>query len=120
LPEENCIFCQIIAEKEPAVFHYKSKEFVVFENNLRWFPVQLLVVPTKHMMQNDLWSDSELVSNLCTMANKIGQTHCPDGYRILSNFGAHGMQSQPHAHIHLIGGEELGLYVKGRPPFFPQ
>ena len=71
MPEENCIFCQIIAEKEPAVFHYKSKEFVVFENNLRWFPVQLLVVPTKHMMQSDLWSDSELVSNLCTMANTL-------------------------------------------------
>lgn len=113
----DCIFCRIISGNEPAVFHVKEPSFVVFENNLHWFPVQLLLVPTIHIMQDDLWSDPDLLSRLGTAANALGKEKCPEGYRILSNFGPHGMQSQGHAHLHLIGGVELGLYVKGRPPF---
>ena len=26
------------------------------------------------------------------------------------------MQTQPHAHVHLIGGVSLGLYMNGSPP----
>jgi diadenosine tetraphosphate (Ap4A) HIT family hydrolase len=39
---------------------------------------------------------------------------CPDGYRLLSNFGNDALQTQEHAHLHVIGGTKLGLYV--RPP----
>jgi histidine triad (HIT) family protein len=117
LNSRDCVFCKIISGNEPAVFHVKKPSFVVFENNLRWFPVQLLLVPTIHIMQDDLWSEPDLLSRLGTAANSLGKELCPEGYRILSNFGPHGMQSQSHAHLHLIGGMELGLYVKGRPPF---
>ena len=106
-----CIFCDIISLKEPTVFHHKESDFVVFENNLNWFPIQLLLTPTTHMTQSELWSSDKLIKKMANHANEIGKTKCPDGYRILSNFGDHGMQSQQHAHIHVIGGKELGLYV---------
>jgi diadenosine tetraphosphate (Ap4A) HIT family hydrolase len=35
----------------------------------------------------------------------------PNGFRILSNFGPDGLQSQSHAHIHVIGGMPLGEYA---------
>ena len=37
--------------------------------------------------------------------------HCPNGFRLLSNFGYEAMQSQEHAHVHVIGGTFLGEYA---------
>ncbi len=34
-----------------------------------------------------------------------------NGFRILSNFGHDGMQSQSHGHLHVIGGANLGPYA---------
>jgi diadenosine tetraphosphate (Ap4A) HIT family hydrolase len=44
-------------------------------------------------------------------AVEAGREHCPNGYRLLSNFGHDGMQSQRHGHLHLIGGMYLGPYA---------
>ena len=63
-----------------------------------------------------MWSSAGLIEKLCMFANDIGKRECPDGYRIFSNFGHHGMQSQSHAHLQILGGARLGLYVNGRPP----
>ena len=34
-----------------------------------------------------------------------------DGYRLVSNSGAHGRQEVPHFHIHILGGEQLNLKI---------
>ena len=112
--DQDCIFCKIISGKEPATFHHEEKDFVVFENNLKWFSTQLLFVPRLHITQSNLWSSKNLISDIGFLANEIGQKRCPSGYRILSNFGVDGMQSQEHAHLHLVGGSKLGMYVWGK------
>ena len=104
---QSCIFCEIIADISPAKFHYRSEDFVVFENNLNWLPTQLLIVPTNHLTQYELWNSGVLLSKMGKYANDLGEKLCPNGYRILSNFGDDGMQSQPHAHLHLLGGRKL-------------
>ena len=109
--DDYCIFCEIIAGSAPAEIYYTAKNFLVFKNNLHWFPTQLLFVPVNHMSQSELWSSGFLISEIARKCDEIGKTECPEGYRILSNFGEHGMQSQRHAHVHLIGGKRLGLYV---------
>lgn len=108
---QSCIFCEIISDKSPAKFHYRSEDFIVFENNLNWLPTQLLIVPTNHLTQYELWNSGELLSKMGKCANDLGKKLCPNGYRILSNFGNDGMQSQPHAHLHLLGGRALGMYI---------
>jgi diadenosine tetraphosphate (Ap4A) HIT family hydrolase len=43
-----------------------------------------------------------------TISEIIGQYGLAgDGYRIVANTGAHGGQSVPHFHMHLIGGAML-------------
>tara|TARA_Y100000817_G_scaffold264393_1_gene219771 strand:- start:7386 stop:7769 length:384 start_codon:yes stop_codon:yes gene_type:complete len=111
-----CTFCKIVAEEEPAIYIHKENDFIVFENNLYWFPTQLLLVPTTHMTQKELWNNKNLIAKISQYANKTGEKKYPGGYRILSNFGYDGMQTQPHAHVHLIGGVSLGLYMNGSPP----
>jgi diadenosine tetraphosphate (Ap4A) HIT family hydrolase len=41
----------------------------------------------------------------------MGERFCRNGFRVLSNFGTDAMQSQPHGHVHVIGGTYLGEYA---------
>jgi histidine triad (HIT) family protein len=103
-----CTFCQIVARKEPAEILYEDEDVVVFRNRLRWVPVMLLVVPREHIPQEELWRNMGRVGEV---AVQMGFAHCPNGFRVLSNFGFDGMQSQDHGHIHVLGGTFLGEYA---------
>jgi histidine triad (HIT) family protein len=103
-----CVFCEIIAGREPADILYEDDEVIVFRNRLRWVPVMLLSAPKLHLTQAELWTNLGRVGE---MAVQMGQKHCPNGFRLLSNFGRDGMQSQEHAHVHVIGGTFLGEYA---------
>jgi len=103
-----CVFCEIIAGREAADILYQDDEVVVFRNRLRWAPVMLLSAPTKHLTQAELWTNLGRVGE---KAVEMGEKHCPGGYRLVSNFGRDAMQSQDHAHVHVIGGTFLGEYA---------
>jgi histidine triad (HIT) family protein len=104
----SCVFCEIVAGREPAEVLYQDDEVMVFRNRLRWVPVMLLAVPKRHMTQAELWQD---VGRVGETAVRMGQEHCPRGFRLLSNFGYEAMQSQEHGHVHIIGGTFLGEYA---------
>ena len=106
----ECVFCEIIAGKSPANVHYEDDEIIVIDNVLRWTPVMLLVIPKRHMSQEELWS-GEILAGLGRAAVDVGTQLCPRGYRILSNFGPDAMQSQEHGHLHVLGGMYLGPYA---------
>lgn len=103
-----CVFCEIVARREPAEILYEDDDVVVFRNRLRWVPVMLLVAPRKHMSQAELWRDMGPVGRV---AVEMGEQHCPNGFRLLSNFGFDAMQSQYHGHVHVLGGIYLGEYA---------
>lgn len=104
----HCTFCEIVARREPAEILYEDDEVIVFRNRLRWVPLMLLVMPKAHKTQMELWREMGRVGEI---AVRMGQEHCPGGFRILSNFGYEGMQSQEHGHVHVLGGTFLGEYV---------
>jgi histidine triad (HIT) family protein len=103
-----CVFCEIVAKREPAEIIYEDDQVMVFRNRLRWVPVMLLAIPKAHMTQDELWRDMGPVGKV---AVEIGRKFCPNGFRLLSNFGFDAMQSQEHAHVHILGGTFLGEYV---------
>lgn len=103
-----CVFCEIVAGREPADILYQDEGVIVFRNRLRWVPVMLLSAPTKHLTQAELWKDLGRVGE---KAVEIGERLCPGGFRLVSNFGRDAMQSQDHAHVHVIGGVFLGEYA---------
>ena len=103
-----CTFCEIVARREPAEVMYEDDEVMVFRNRLRWVPVMLLVIPKVHKAQGELWRDMGRVGEV---AVQMGEEHCPQGFRLLSNFGSDAMQSQEHGHVHILGGTFLGEYA---------
>jgi len=106
----GCVFCRIVARAAPANIRYEDDETIVIDNRLRLAPVMLLVMPKRHMSQSEMWSNG-LISRIGQVAVKMGEQYCPQGFRLLSNFGAHALQTQEHAHLHVVGGMPLGLYV---------
>ena len=106
-----CVFCEIIARREPARIEYEDEDVIVFHNRLDWADVMLLAVPKQHLYQGELWT-SDLMAKVSRAAVMMGQQHCPNGFRLVSNFGAHAMQSQMHAHLHVVDGKYLRRYPK--------
>jgi histidine triad (HIT) family protein len=106
----NCVFCQIVAGQEPARIRYMDEDIIVIVNKLTWVPVMLLAMPKKHLSQIQMWG-SNLMNRLGSVAVDMGAMYSPNGFRILSNFGYDGLQSQPHGHLHIIGGTYLGPYA---------
>ncbi len=106
--QPGCMFCDIVSGVEPASVRYEDEHTLVFDNILTWVPVMLLVVPKRHLSQVEFWSDMD---HYAKIAVRMGQQHCPGGFRILSNFDRMGAQSQPHGHLHVLGGRYLGPYV---------
>ena len=102
------MFCEIIARREPATIRYEDGDVIVIDNILRWAPVMMLAMPKKHLSQADLWND---VAKVGKVAMDLGQQHCPSGFRLISNFGDDALQTQPHAHVHILGGMFLGHYL---------
>ena len=111
-PDEgsHCNFCDIVADGTSARVLYEDDEVMVIRNRLRWVPVMLLVIPKQHLTQREMW-ESSLMTKIADVALDMGNTHCPGGFRLLSNFGREAMQSQDHAHLHVLGGTQLGRYV---------
>ena len=106
----DCIFCTIIAGESPATFYRREDEFVIIKNKLTWVPVMLLGFPTTHLSQQELWQ-SPVLPKIGQALSELGEKLAPGGFRVLSNFGRDGMQSQSHGHVHLIGGLHLGPYA---------
>ena len=103
-----CVFCNIVAGVEPGTIIYEDDEVIVVRNILRWVPVMFLAMLKRHSTQDELWEE---IGKIGKVASQIGHQYCPNGFRLLSNFGYDAMQSQEHGHLHIIGGTFLGHYV---------
>ncbi len=105
----HCVFCDIVAGREPAKIRYQDEDVLVVDNILRWAPVMLLVIPKTHMTQEEMWRTK--MGAVGKIAVAMGEKFCPGGFRLLSNFGWDALQTQEHAHLHVIGGKHLGHYA---------
>ncbi len=106
---QYCVFCNIVARKEPANIIFEDDDIIVIQNVLRWAPVMLLAMTRDHKSQSELWNDG--IAKVGAKATELGKQYCPGGFRLLSNFGYDAMQSQEHGHLHVVGGTHLGPYA---------
>ena len=105
-----CEFCGIVSGRVPSRVRYQDDELIVFHNAITWVSVMLLIAPKAHMSQTEFWR-SPLFGRAASLAVKLGESDAPNGFRLVSNFGGHALQTQPHGHLHVIGGANLGLYI---------
>ncbi len=113
----DCIFCKIVDGTAPARQEHlidddgrlvSGGRLVAFHNRLDWARVMLLIIPRDHITQAEYWT-TDLLTDAAQLATALDDKQCPEGYRLISNFGRVAHQSQEHAHLHLISGADTDL-----------
>lgn len=108
----DCLFCKIVAGEVP------SKEVLSTEHTYAFFdinpaaPVHFLVVPRRHITNAAEigQGDGDVLAEMFTAARAAAASQgiAEGGYRIVFNVGAHALNSVPHLHMHVLGGQQMG------------
>ena len=106
----DCLFCEIIKGTIPSSKVYEDDAVYAFRDINPQAPTHILVVPKNHIASADAIdeSNSAIVAKIFEAIPKIAAAkNLTDGYRLISNVGAHGCQSVKHLHFHILGGKQL-------------
>lgn len=108
----DCLFCKIIAGDIPSTKVYEDDCVLAFRDIAPQAPTHILVIPKAHIPSVDGINEgnSAVVAHIFTVIPKIAAAEgLSDGYRVVSNCGAHAGQTVHHLHFHILGGKQLAL-----------
>jgi histidine triad (HIT) family protein len=108
----GCVFCRIVAGKEPARIVYEDDRILAFEDIRPQGPDHTLVIPKRHVATlAELRSeDAPLIGKMVLAASRIAAERgiAARGFRLVANCNRDGGQTIYHLHLHLIGGRAMG------------
>jgi histidine triad (HIT) family protein len=112
----SCIFCKILSGEAPASIIYRDEQVMAFRDIHPIAHTHILIIPKRHIASvNDLEpGDEVLVGHMLMVAKALAAQEevAENGYRLMINTGAHGGQTVPHLHLHLIAGR-LARFLVG-------
>ncbi|NSC21671.1 histidine triad nucleotide-binding protein [Streptomyces albus subsp. chlorinus] len=116
-PEQDCLFCKIVAGEVPATLVRETGTTVAFRDINPQAPTHVLVIPKAHYPDAATLAAAEpqLIADVIREAGevaaeeKIAAAHGGPGtgYRVVFNTGAGAGQTVFHAHAHVLGGRGL-------------
>jgi histidine triad (HIT) family protein len=110
---KDCLFCGIVAGDVPADIVHSTETTVAFTDINPASPLHVLVVPRRHITDASTVSaeDGPLLADMVLAARAVAEqagVAGPDrGYRLIFNVGPDAMNSVPHLHLHVLGGQPL-------------
>jgi diadenosine tetraphosphate (Ap4A) HIT family hydrolase len=111
----NCLFCDIIAKKEPATIVTENDEFVVFRTIAPYVENHLLTVPRKHIRSaNELKTedDAEMLERMITLSEQVA-TNIDNVSKPRLCFHIPPFNSIDHIHLHVLcSPETLTIFGK--------
>ena len=118
--DDSNIFARILRGEIPNRTILQSEHSLAFHDIHPQAPVHALVIPKGRYVNFDHFALEATVEEIVDFHRMSGQVIAllgvqpgegQDGYRIITNAGAHGMQEVPHYHIHILGGRILGRLI---------
>ena len=109
---ENCLFCKIAAGVIPSTKVYEDELVLAFRDIAPQAPTHILVIPKAHIgsVAEITAENSAVVAHIFeVIAQVAAQEGLAEGYRVVSNCGAHAGQTVHHLHFHILGGKQLAL-----------
>ena len=114
------IFARILRGEIPNKTVLETPHTLAFHDIAPQAPVHVLVIPKGPYVTYDHFardaSDSEIVdfhravAPICAMTG-VQPGEGGEGFRAITNAGAHGVQEVPHFHLHILGGRVMGRMV---------
>ena len=109
----DCLFCGIVAGEVPADIVHRTETTVAFKDINPAAPLHVLVVPIRHIddASGITAPDGPVLADMLMAARAVAEqagVAGPDrGYRLIFNVGPDAMNSVPHLHLHVLGGQPL-------------
>jgi histidine triad (HIT) family protein len=107
----SSIFSKIIAREIPAQVIHEDDRCVAFHDIAAKAPIHFLVVPKKEIarLAQTQPEDEALLGHLLLTAAQVAKKQGLEdsGFRIVINNGAHGGETVPHLHVHVLGGRQM-------------
>ena len=109
----DCIFCGIVAGEVPSDIVHSTETTVAFKDISPAAPLHVLVVPRRHIDDASHISadDGPILADMLVAARAVaeaaGVAGPERGYRLIFNIGPDAMNSVPHLHLHVLGGQPL-------------
>ena len=109
------IFARILRGEIPASPVLETNHSIAFPDIAPQAPAHILVLPRGPYVTWDHFAEAATDAEIADYSRAIA-TVCrmvgADGYRMISNAGAHGMQEVPHLHVHVLAGKPLGPLIQ--------
>ncbi|MGV8985502.1 MAG: histidine triad nucleotide-binding protein [Cypionkella sp.] len=112
--DTNNIFARILRGDIPNKTVLETAHTLAFHDIHPQAPLHVLVIPKGPYVTFDHFaaeaSPEELTDFHRTAASVCAMLGIApgEGYRAITNAGAHGMQEVPHYHLHILGGKVMG------------
>jgi histidine triad (HIT) family protein len=109
---DDCLFCGIVAGKIPSQEVAATERTFAFRDVNPAMPVHVLVVPREHIgnAANITAEHGAVLAEMITTAQSVAASEglAERGYRLVFNVGEDAMNSVPHLHLHVLGGQRMG------------
>jgi histidine triad (HIT) family protein len=109
----DCLFCRIVAGEIPSDNVHSTPTTLAFKDIAPAAPLHVLVVPRRHITDaaHVTEADGPVLADMVMAAHAVAEAAGvggPDrGYRLIFNIGPDAMNSVPHLHLHVLGGQPL-------------
>ncbi len=106
------MFCKIVAGEIPSDEVASTETTYAFRDIAPAAPVHVLVVPRRHITNaaEVTAGDGEVLAAMILTAQEVARSQgiADSGYRLVFNVGADALNSVPHLHLHVLGGQLMG------------
>lgn len=107
----DCLFCRIVAGEIPSQKVDESERVLAFRDVNPQAPTHVLLIPKEHEASSAAElgpKQGQMIGELFALAARIAKSEGLDqGWRLVTNVGAHAGQTVHHLHVHLIGGRPM-------------
>ena len=119
--DEQNVFAKSLRGEIPNSTVLETDHTRAFKDSAPQAPVHGLVFPKGAYVSHDHFaadaSEAEIIDFMRATAEVCRMTEVSlaaggEGYRVISNCGAHGVQDVPHYHLHVLGGRVMGPMLK--------
>ncbi|WNZ11533.1 histidine triad nucleotide-binding protein [Streptomyces sp. 11x1] len=108
-PQDDCLFCKIVAGHVPATIVRETDTTVAFRDINPQAPTHVLVIPKAHYADASTLAaaDPGLAADVLRETQAVADEDKLESYRIVFNTGTGAGQTVFHAHAHVVGGRGL-------------
>jgi histidine triad (HIT) family protein len=113
MPSNDCLFCKIVAGEIPSTVVLETETIFAFRDINPQAATHVLVVPRTHYEDAEALAKApqelaDVISAGVAVAKQEGIEQ--SGFRLVLNTGEDAGRTVFHAHLHVLGGEQLGFF----------